>query len=320
MTHLSLTEVRPVRDRFPQISRALTLLCSKKLQSLQSKVHNARNIVLCLAGTFTLFVVGSIPVLSSLAARFLPRNTQLGTLALELGVTLTIVISIMAIPLGFIYMYFFGGVLSTRAIKLYLFVTKGKHVITSKMSELEAIRAGKGLKLSLRRQVTYFAFVLAVVGSFAVYLAEHKDLPIISPLTRTTDAISLITQDFITLTMSGSLMIPAVALALPYFGGLRLRTIDAGPFHTTILSLVVGLSGGYTIFYSLFTRPAVNLLVYYIFLFSAGVCWCFAIGCNLAADPANRHIVHNVLSQKTTSKLVSSKIWLENPPGQFREV
>ena len=276
--------------------------------------------MLCLAGTFILFVVGSIPILSFLLAdRFLPRSTQLGTLALELGVTLTLVISIIAIPLGFIYMYFFGGVLSTRAIKLYLFLTKGKHVITSRMSELEAIRAGRGLKLTLRRQLTYFAFVLAVVVSFAIYLAEHKDLPIVSPLTRTSDVISLITQDFITLTMSGSLMIPVVALALPYFGGLRLRTIDVGPFHTTILSLVVGLSGGFSLLYSVLTRPVLNLVFYYLFLFM-GVCWCFAIGCNLAADPANRHIVHNVLSQRTTSKLVSSKIWLENPPGQFREI
>ena len=292
----------------------------KQLKAPQSKVHNSRNLVLCLAGTFILFMAGSVPVLSFLLAdRFLPRNTQLSTLALELGVTLTLVISIIAIPLGFIYMYFFGGVLSTRAIKLYLFITKGKHIITSRMSELEAIRAGRGLKLTLRRQLTYFAFVLAVVVSFATYLAEHKDLPIVSPLTRTSDVVSLITQDFITLTMSGSLMIPVVALALPYFGGLRLRTIDVGPFHTTILSVVIGLSGGFSLLYSILTRPVVNLLVYYLFLFM-GVCWCFAIGCNLAADPANRHIVHNVLSQKTTSKLVSSKIWLENPPGQFREI
>ncbi len=282
------------------------------------KAHNARNLALCLVGTFMLFVAGSFPVLS-LLGRFLPRNTQVSILALELGVTLTLLISLIAIPLGFIYMYFFGGVLSTRAIKLYLFVTKGKHVITSKMSELEAIRAGKGLKLTLHRQLTYFAFVLAVVVSFAIYLAEHKDLPFAAPVTKTSDVISLITQDFITLTMAGSLMIPVVALALPYFGGLRLRTIDVGPFHTTVLSLVVGLSGGFSLLYSIFTRPVLSPLVYYILLFM-GVCWCFAIGCNLAADPANRHIVHNVLSQKTTSKLVSSKIWLENPPGQFREV
>ena len=308
------------RDRFSQISPSPKRHSSKPLKAPQSTAHNARNIVLCILGTFVLFVLGSIPVLSFLVAdRFLPRNTALTTLALELGVTLTLVISLIAIPLGFIYMYFFGGVLSTRAIKLYLFVMKGKTVITSKMSELEAIRAGKGLKLTLRRQVTYFAFVLAVVVSFAIYLAQHKDLPIISPLTKTSDVISLITQDFITLTMAGSLMIPVVALALPYFGGLRLRTIDVGPFHTTILSIVIGLSGGFTLVYSIITRPIVSVLVYYLFLFM-GVCWCFAIGCNLAADPANRHIVHNVLSQKTTSKLVSSKIWLENPPGQFREI
>jgi len=291
------------------------------LQPQQHKTHSGRNLVVCVLGTFILFIVGSITILSFLLSdRFLPKNTQLSTLTLELGVTLTVVISTIAIPIGFIYMYFFGGVLSTRAIKLYLLVTKGKHVITSKMSELEAIRAGKGLKLTLRRQLTYFGFIQAVVLSFALYLAQHRDLPIVSPLTRTSDVISLITQDFITLTMSGSLMIPIVTLALPYLGGLRLRTIDVGPFHTTILSFVIGVSGGFSLLYSIFSRVLVfNLVVYYLLLFM-GVCWCFSIGCNLAADPANRQIVHNVLSQKTTSKLVSSKIWLENPPGQFREI
>ncbi len=318
MTHLSLTDVRRAKDHFSQIYRPLRGPSPKQLQAPQSKTHNARNLTLCFAGTFVLFAAGSIPVISILG-RLLPRNTQVSLLALELGVTLTLLISLIAIPLGFIYMYFFGGVLSTRAIKLYLFVTKGKHVITSKMSELEAIRAGKGLNLTLRRQLTYFAFVLAVVVSFAIYLTQHRDLPIASPLTKTSDVISLITQDFITLTMAGSLMIPVIALALPYFGGLRLRTIDVGPFHTTVLSLVIGLSGGFSLLYSFLTRPVVSLLVYYLFLFM-GVCWCFAIGCNLAADPANRHIVRNVLSQKTTSKLVSSKIWLENPAGQFREI
>lgn len=288
------------------------------MQPRSSKAHNKRNLIICLLGTFLLFIDGSIPVLFLFADRFLPKGAQQGILTLELGVTLTIIISLIAIPLGFIYMYFFGGVLSTRAIKLYLFITKGKHIITSKMSELEAIRASKGVKLTMRRQLTYFGFVLAIVVSFATYLSKHR-VPIVSPFTRTTDAISLIAQDFITLTMFASLMIPVVALALPYFGGLRLRTVDAGPFHTTILSTVIGVSGGFTLLYSLLTQPVLSFLVYYVFL-SMGVCWCFAIGCNLAADPANRHIVHNVLSEKVTSKLVSSKIWLENPPGQFREI
>ncbi len=227
-------------------------------------------------------------------------------------------ISAIAIPIGFAYMYFFGGVLSTRAIRLYLFITKGKHVITSKLSELEAIRASKGVKLTMRRQFTYFGFVLAVVVSFAIYLSKHR-VRIVSPFTTTSDAISLMTQDFITLTMFASLMIPVVALALPYFGGLRLRTIDVGPFHTVLLSSVIGASGGFSLLYSILSHPVLSSLFYYIFL-SMGVCWCFAIGCNLAADPANRHIVHKVLSQRVNSKLVSSKIWLENPPGQFREI
>jgi len=239
-------------------------------------------------------------------------------LSLELGITNAIVISLLAIPLGYAYMYFFGGVVSTRAIKLYLLITRGTHIVTAKVSELESIRSGKGVRLTLRRQLTYFLFILAVIVSFAIYLSKHHLVPVVSPLAKTSDVISLITEDQITLTMLGSLMVPVVALALPYLGGLRLRTIDVGPFHTTLLSLVVGVSGGFTLLYSILTQPVVSLLVHYLLLFM-GVCWSFAIGCNLAADPANRRIVRSVLSEKISSKLILSRIWLQTPQGEFRE-
>ena len=58
------------------------------------------------------------------ADRFISGNTQLGILSLELGLTNAIVISLLAIPLGYAYMYFFGGFMSTRAIKLYLLITE----------------------------------------------------------------------------------------------------------------------------------------------------------------------------------------------------
>jgi MFS family permease len=283
--------------------------------------HNRRSLVICSVGTFALFLIGSSTVLLLLGStiRTLPRNTSVGLLTIALSATLSVVISLIAIPIGFTYMYFFGGVVSTRAIKLYLFITRGTHVIGSKTSELSAIQASRGLKLKLRRQIMYFGFILAVVVPFATYEAKHKDLPFFSPLARTTDIVSLITQDFVTLTMTASLMLPLVALTLPYFGGLRLRSIDAGPFHTTVLSSVVGASGGFALLYTALTQPILSVLAYIFFLL-IGVCWCFALGCNLAADPADRHIARIVLAEKVSSRVVSSKIWLENPPGKFREV
>jgi hypothetical protein len=291
------------------------------LSTEAGKSHNKRNLFICTLGTFILFFFGSSTVLLILASttRLLPRNTTVGLLTLALSGTLTGVISLVAIPIGFIYMYFFGGVVSTKAIKLYLFVTKGTHVIGSKSSDLSKVVTSKGLKLKLRRQLMYFGFILAVVIPFATYEANHKDIPLISPLARTTDIVTLITQDFVTLTMTASLMIPLVALALPYFGGLRLRSIDVGPFHTTVLSMVVGASGGFSLLYTALTRPIFSVLAYVFFLL-VGVCWCFAIGCNLGADPADRHIAHMVLAEKVSSRVVSSKIWLENPPGKFREI
>jgi hypothetical protein len=262
-------------------------------------------LLICLVGTFTLFLIGSSTVLLILssASRVLPRNAQVGLLTLALSATLTLVISLIGIPIGFTYMYFFGGVVSTKAIKLYLFITKGTHVIGSKRSELSMVQASRGLKLKLRRQIMYFGFILAVVVPFATYEANHKDIPLISPLARTTDIVSLITQDFVTLTMTASLMLPLVALALPYFGGLRLRSIDVGPFHTTVLSMIIGASGGFSLLYTALTRPTFSILAY-LFLLLIGVCWSFAIGCNLAADPADRHIARIVLAQKVSSRVV----------------
>ncbi len=275
--------------------------------SKPSDSHNRRNFLICSIASFLLFLIGSVQLLSY------------RILSLELGIINAIVISLLAIPLGYAYMYFFGGVVSTRAIKLYLLITRGTHIVTAKVSELESIRSGKGVRLTLRRQLTYFLFILAVIVSFAIYLSKHHLVPVVSPLAKTSDVISLITEDQITLTMLGSLMVPVVALALPYLGGLRLRTIDVGPFHTTLLSLVVGVSGGFTLLYSILTQPVVSLLVHYLLLFM-GVCWSFAIGCNLAADPANRRIVRSVLSEKISSKLILSRIWLQTPQGEFREV
>jgi hypothetical protein len=290
-----------------------------ELGSNPSNSHNRRNFLISSIATFLLFLIGSLHFLSNVATYPVhPGLTQLSITALELSLISTIVVSLVAIPLGFAYMYFFGGFVSTKAIKLYLLITRGTHIVTSKMSELEAIKAGRGVNLTLRRQLTYFSVILAVVISFATYLSENR-IPASTPLAKTSDILSLIAGDYIPLTMMGSLMVPIVALALPYLGGLRLRTIDVGPFHTTILSLVVGISGGFTLLYSIETQPTISLLIRWSLLL-VGVCWCFAMGCSLAADPANRLIVRNVLAEKTSSKLIASRIWLQSAQGQFREV
>src|SRR5216684_2082429 len=114
--------------------------------------HNRRNLLVCFVATFILFFIGSSTVLPILASanRILPRNAQVGLLTLALSATLTVVVSLIGIPIGFTYMYFFGGVISTKAIKLYLFVTKGIHVIGSKTTELSMVQASRGLRLKLR--------------------------------------------------------------------------------------------------------------------------------------------------------------------------
>ena len=143
------------------------------MESRSSDSHNRRNFLVCSIASFLLFLIGSVQLLSY------------RILSLELGIINAIVISLLAIPLGYAYMHFFGGFVSTRAIKLYLFITRGTHIVTAKVSELESIRSGQGARLTLRRQLTYFPFIQAVIVSFAIYLSKHHLVPVVSPLAKT---------------------------------------------------------------------------------------------------------------------------------------
>jgi len=291
------------------------------VSAIRQKAHNRRNFLLCIIGTYILFLFGSATVLAILLtvmpSSFLPANTDRGSLVLQMSANLTLVISIVAVPLGYVLMYVFGGLLSTRAMKLYLFITRGKHIVLPKTQETISSQPIT-TRLKLRRQITYWLFILAVVVSFATYQAR-RGIPIVAPQGRPSDISALVTENFVTLTMSAALVIPAVVLALPYLGGLRLRSIDTAPFHRTVLSTIVGASGGFTLLYAIFRKPVFEYVLFYVFLFM-GVCWCFALGCNLAADPVNRHIIRQVFSAKPHGRVLASKIWLENPPGKLFEV
>src|SRR2546430_8011031 len=119
-------------------------------------------------------MIGSIAILTYVVPVLptpLLRNLNRGTLALELGVILTFVISAIAIPLGFTFMYFFGGVVSTRVIRIYLLITRGKHIVLPKNRGAAPIGKRERINLKLDRQLIYFLFIFAVVVSFASYLA-----------------------------------------------------------------------------------------------------------------------------------------------------
>ena len=283
--------------------------------------ENIRNLFLCLVGTYVLLLIGSMAILTYVVPVLptpLIRNLNRGTLALELSVILTFVISAIAIPLGFAFMYFFGCVVSTKVIKIYLFITRGKHIVLPKNNAGAPNGKRSRVHLKLDRQLIYFLFIFAVVISFASYLANHRE-PLVTPIGQTRDIATLLTGDFVSLTMSASLVVPVVTLALPYFRGLRLRSIDVGPFHTTVLSTIIGVSGGFTLLYTLLTKPILEYVLFYAFLL-LGICWSFAVGCNLGAEAANGLIVDEIYSAKSNSRLLSSRIWLENPPGKLVEI
>src|SRR5207245_6359327 len=121
---------------------------------------------------------------------------------------------------------FFGGIFSSSAMKFYLFVWRGRHVVTPRKSEYADLSVRKGLHLKLRRQFVYFFFILCVVVSFATYLAKRRALPLVATFTRTTDIATIISQDFVTLTIAASLMLPILTLTLLYFGVVRQWSID----------------------------------------------------------------------------------------------
>ena len=268
-----------------------------------------------------LFSIGAGTVLSIAPRNFVSDSVPRFPLSLELGVGLLLFVAPLAVLVGFIYMYIFGGVISTRAMGLYLFIMRGRHVVTPRKSEYADLSVRKGVHLKLKRQFVYFFFILCVVVSFATYLAKHRALPLVATSTRTTDVASIISQDFVTLTLSLSLMLPVLTLALPYFGGLRVRSIDTGKFHTTLIEGVISASGGFSLLYSLLEKPAFYTWEFYVLLLM-GVCWSFALGCNLAAEPANRRIERTLLGKtlKPGSRLVSSRIMLQDFAGHLIEV
>jgi hypothetical protein len=284
-------------------------------------LHNKRNLLFSIAGMWLLFSIGAGTVLSIAPRNFLSDAVPRLPLSLELGIGLMLFVGPLAVLVGFFYMYLFGGILSTRAMRLYLFIMRGRHVVTPRRSEYADLSVRKGLHLKLRRQFVYFFFILCVVVSFATYLAKRRALPLVATSTRTMDVASIISQDFVTLTLSVSLMLPILTLALPYFGGLRVRSIDTGKFHTTLIEGVVSASGGFSLLYSLLEKPAFYTWEFYVLLLM-GVCWAFALGCNLAAEPANRKIERTVLgkSPRPGSRLVSSRIMLEDFAGHLIEV
>ena len=283
--------------------------------------HNKLNLLFCIVGMWLLFSIGAGTVLTIAPRNFLSDSVPRLPLSLELGMGLMFFVAPLAVLVGFVYMYFFGGILSTRAMKLYLFIMRGRHVVTPRKSEYADLSVRKGVHLKLRRQFVYFFFILCVVVSFATYLAKRRALPLVGTFTRTTDIATTISQDFVTLTMSASLMLPILTLALPYFGGMKIRSIDTGKFHTTLIEGVISASGGFSLLYTLLERPAFYIWEFYVLLLM-GVCWCFALGCNLAAEPANRRIERNILGMnpKPGSRLVSSRIMLEDFAGHLIEV
>src|SRR5207245_3035324 len=110
-----------------------------------------------------LFSFGSGTVLSIAPKNFLSDAVPMLPLSLELGMGLMLFVAPLAVLVGFMYMYFFGGILSTRAMKLYLFVMRGRHVVTLRKSEYADLSARQGLYLELRLDLVYFFFLLCVV-------------------------------------------------------------------------------------------------------------------------------------------------------------
>src|SRR5437879_4949370 len=82
-----------------------------------------------------LFSIGAGTVLSIAPKNFLSDAVPRLPLSLELGMGLMLFVAPLAVLVGFMYMYFFGGILSTRAMKIYLFVMRGRHVVTARICD-----------------------------------------------------------------------------------------------------------------------------------------------------------------------------------------
>src|SRR5881296_354332 len=98
-------------------------------------LHNKRNLLFCVVGMWLLFAIGAGAVLSIAPRNFVSDAVPRLPLSLELGIGLMLFVGPLAVLVGFIDMYLFGGMLSTRAMRLYLFIMRGRHVVTPRRSK-----------------------------------------------------------------------------------------------------------------------------------------------------------------------------------------
>jgi len=204
------------------------------------------------------------------------------------------------------YMLFFGGVISTRVIKLYLWLMHGKTVIASKASDLEVLARAREQRPLLRRQMGLLRVHPHGCRIVCDLPVETKSLP--HSLSALQDVRHHVSDQ------SG--------LGRPHYGwvahvtgcgtctsllwGLRLRTIDVGLLHTAILTSLVGASRRSR--RSTRSRPAGHQSTDLLLDPLHGRLLVVRSRLQSGGGPSKQAHCNNVLSEKLTSKLVSSKI------------
>jgi len=235
---------------------------------------------------------------------------------------LTFVAGFFAIALGYESIVFFGGVCSLGVVGFIARVTKSRQLIESreKPAKLRKILIEKSHLVYLPALLFFTSLgigwdIYTVLpprttrsigpGRFILYSLNFFATPtranVVLFSLRLTPALILITA------ISG--LIPAIAL--PYFRRFRVTGINAGPFHSSLLTTAAGSLIGVSIilsfmgiFYKMFWTGGAPTSYHYALIVLAGLSLHYAAGTYMGRDKAESIVLQKLIDGKYDQKRI----------------
>ena len=258
---------------------------------------------------------------ASVSTFSIPQLTHVGLDVFAVA-GLTFVAGLFAIGLGYESIVILGGICSLSFVGFIARVTKSRQLIESreKSPQLRRIMIEKSHLVYLPALLFFTSLGIgwdiytvvpprtsrslgsarAIIYSLNFFATPQRANVVLFSL-RLTPALILITV------ISG--IVPAIAL--PYFRRFRVTGINAGPFHSSLLTAVVGSVVGVSIvlsflgiFYKIFWAGGAPTSYHYAIIVLAGLSLHYAAGTYIGRDKAESIVMQKLLDGKYDKKRI----------------
>jgi len=270
------------------------------------------------------FLLGIALYVFAVQTTFTFRFANYDTLMIVL---LTIIAGPAVLLLGYGTVVLIGGVASLRLAEFLARVTRSKHVIE--------IIDEKPQTLRQKIQTEYFTlimpllvFVLSMVIVWDVYNLHEDSTSIFHPLLHWLDVLSKPTGigpiTFAIDAIPAMITLIAIsgitpAIVLPYFRKFKITGVNSGPFHTTLLTTVLGFVIGLGAILAIVGLVYETLWVgkeprYYHYVIPAmlGLCIHYTIGAYLGREKSEKMIT-KTLEQQSRKRVVQGTVHIRGP-------